>query len=153
MKKICTVSGKEFEITEDDLKFYEKMDVPVPTLCPEERERRRMIWSNQRFLYKRKCNGTGKAIISNFSQEQKFPVYDVQYFFSNNWDQLKTGQNFDFSQNFFDQFSNLLKTAPRLALQRSPEYDENSDYTNYAGKNKNCYLIFDSDKNWDCLFS
>ena len=40
-KRTCTVSSKEFTITEDDLKFYEKMGVPVPTLCPEERMRRR----------------------------------------------------------------------------------------------------------------
>ncbi len=169
--KKCAVSGKEFTITEKDLEFYAKMEiisqedlaklksreitdcVGLPTLCPEERARRRMVWNNARFLYKRKCDGTGKIIISNFDSEQKFPVYDVQYFFSNDWEQLATGRDFDFSRDFFSQFEELLQVAPRLALQRSPEYDENSDYTNYAGKNKNCYLIFDSDKNWDCMYS
>ena len=153
MKKICAVSGIEFEITEDDLKFYEKMGVPTPTLCPEERERRRMIWSNQRNLYRRTCSGTGKKIISNFSKDQPFPVYEVNYFFTDKWNQLATGRNFDFNRPFFEQFKKLMDVAPRPSLQRSPEYDENSEYTNYAGKNKNCYLIFDSDKNWDCLYS
>ncbi len=169
--KTCAVSGQKFTITADDLEFYRKMEVisaedyeklksreisdcvGLPTLCPEERSRRRMVWSNQRFLYKRKCDATGKIIISNFSDKQEFPVYDVKYFFSNDWNQLATGRDFDFSRDFFPQFADLLKVAPRLALQRSPEYDENSDYTNYAGKNKNCYLIFDSDKNWGCLYS
>ena len=169
--KKCTVSGKGFTITESDLDFYKNMGiiskddyaqlksreitdcVGLPTLCPDERSRRRMVWSNQRFLYQRKCDGTGKMIISNFDSSQKFPVYDVKHFFSNDWNQLATGRDFDFSRDFFSQFEDLLKDAPRIALQRSPEWDENSDYTNYAGKNKNCYLIFDSDKNWDCMYS
>ena len=41
MIKTCVVSGKEFEITDEDLKFYEKMGVPAPTLCPEERQLRK----------------------------------------------------------------------------------------------------------------
>ena len=153
MIKTCTVSGKQFEITEDDLKFYEKMGVPTPTLCPAERERRRMIWSNQQNLYRRTCSGTGKSIISNFSEDHIFPVYEVNYFFTDKWDKFAIGRDFDFNNSFFPQFKDLSKIAPRPSLQRSPEYDENSEYTNYAGKNKNCYLIFDSDKNRDSLYS
>jgi hypothetical protein len=42
MQRTCAVSGQSFEITDEDLKFYEKMGVPIPTLCPEERQRRRI---------------------------------------------------------------------------------------------------------------
>jgi|GEM_PF-4835496 len=47
MKKICAVSGVAFEITDGDMKFYETMGVPAPTLCPEERMRRRLAWRNE----------------------------------------------------------------------------------------------------------
>jgi hypothetical protein len=47
MKKICAVSGVEFEISDADLEFYRKMGVisgddlrGLPTLCREERHRR-----------------------------------------------------------------------------------------------------------------
>lgn len=129
------------------------MGVPEPILCPEERERRRMCWSNQRNLHHRTCAGTGKKIITNYSPDKTFPVYDINHWFSSDWDPLATGRDFDFSRPFFDQFKELMEVSPVPALQRSPEYDENSDFTNYAGKNKNCYLIFDSDKNWDCAYS
>ena len=155
MKKICAVSGIEFEISDEDLKFYEKIGVPTPTICPDERARRRMSWANHRNLYHRTCDGTGKKIISNFSTDKTAKVFDVHFWFSDGWDQFATGRDFDFSgkKTFFQQFDELRKVAPVPNLQRSPEYDENAEFTNYAGKNKNCYLIFDSDKNRDCYYS
>jgi len=151
MKQICHITKREFEITKEDLEFYEKIGVPSPTICPEERARRRMTWANHRNLYYRTCDGTGKKIISNFSSEKKAKVYDINFWFSDKWTQLASGKDFDFSgkTTFFQQFNNLREEAPVPSLQRSPEFDENAEFTNYAGKNKNCYLIFDSDKNRD----
>ena len=143
----------EFEITEEDFRFYEKMGVPVPTLCPEERARRRMAFLNHRNLYKRTCDGTGKKIISNYSPDKKVVVYDIPFWFSDAWDQFATGREFDFSRPFFEQFDELMQVSPRPNLFRSPQYDENSDFTNHSYKNKNCYLIFDSDKNRDAYYS
>jgi hypothetical protein len=153
IEKNCTVSGQKFVITNEDLVFYKKMGVPAPLLCPDERLIRRMSWANQRTLYQRKCSATGKMIISNCSPDKMYPVYDVNYFWSDQWNQLDTARSYDFDRSFFDQYESLLSVAPRPGLQRSPSYDENSDYTNYAGKNKNCYLIFDSDKNRDAYYS
>ena len=133
--------------------FREKMAVPEPSLSPDERARRRMAFANQRTLYHRKCDGSGKKILSNYSAEETVPVFDIEYWYSDAWDQFAVGREFDFSRPFFSQYQELLQVAPRPNLQRAPQFDENSDYTNYAGKNKNCYLIFDSDKNRDCLYS
>ena len=79
MKKVCRITGQEFEITDQDLAFYEKFGVPIPTLCPDERCRRRLAWRNERNLYKRKCNATGEEIISIYSQDKPFPVYSQDY--------------------------------------------------------------------------
>ena len=151
--KTCRISGEKFTITDKDLEFYKKMEVPPPTLCPEERSRRRMTWANQRHLYHRTCDGTGKKIVTNISPDKNLKVFDIQFWYSDNWEPLATGRDFDFSRPFFQQFEELMQVSPIPNLQRSPEYDENSDFTNYAGKNKNCYLIFDSDKSWDCYYA
>ncbi|MEI7511459.1 MAG: hypothetical protein WCJ84_04855 [Candidatus Peregrinibacteria bacterium] len=153
MMQTCALTGKPFEITAEDLVFYEKMGVLPPTLCPEERARRRMAWSNQRNLYHRTCDGTGKKIISNISSDKPLKVYDVNFWYSDKWDQLGSGRDFDFSRPFFEQFGELLLQAPIPSLFRSPGFDENSEYTNHAGKNKNCYLIFDSDQCHDVYYS
>jgi len=112
MMQTCALTGKPFEITAEDLVFYEKMGVLPPTLCPEERARRRMAWSNQRNLYHRTCDGTGKKIISNISSDKPLKVYDVNFWYSDKWDQLGSGRDFDFSRPFFEQFGELLLQAP-----------------------------------------
>ncbi len=151
MKKVCAVSGREFEITEIDLKFYEKMGVSVPTLCPEERARRRLAFRNERKLYQRKCDATGKNIVSIFSEEKPFPVYAQDYWWSDNWDAKEFGQDFDFNRPFFEQFQELFLKVPQLALNN--QKSENSEFTNQAQENKDCYLITCSSYNQSCMHS
>lgn len=49
---------------------------------------------------------------------------------------------------FVEEFRKLQLAQPRISLQFSQS--ENSEYTNYAFKNKNCYLVFGSHYNEDC---
>ncbi len=153
MENICAVSGHSFEVTNKDVKFYEKMDVPIPTLCPDERQRKRMILANAITLYQRKCDATGKTVVSNYSSEKDVPIYDIEYWWSDGWDPKDYGRDFDFNRPFFEQFLELAKAIPRPSLYRSFATDENSDYTNYAGYNKDCYLLFDSDQCRECYYS
>ena len=115
MMKTCTVSGKEFEVTEDDLRFYGKMGVPMPTLCPEERLRKRLVWRNERSIYRRKCDATGKMIIGLFSPDKPYPVYEPEYWWSDKWDAKDYGRDFDFSRPFFEQYKELFDQVPQLA--------------------------------------
>jgi hypothetical protein len=113
-----------------------------------------MTWSNQLNLYKRKCDATNEDIISHYAPDSPFPVFSQHYFSSDKHDGIKYGLDYDFGKPFFEQYAELLKVAPRPALLNGKiEFDINSDYTNYAGKNKNCYMIFDSDYNEDCYYS
>ncbi len=150
MKKICAVSGREFEITDDDVKFYEKMGVSIPTLCPEERQRRRLSWRNERILYRRKCDLCHKTIISMYPEDVPFPVYCSECWFSTKWKACSFGRDFDFSQPFFSQFLDLQNSVPRLSLINAR--NQNSDYCNLVGESKNCYLIFGSLGCEDCLY-
>jgi hypothetical protein len=61
--------------------------------------------------------------------------------------------DFDFSKKFFEQYDELLKKTPLPALFTNYKTDVNSDYTNYAGFDKNCYLIFHADENEDCCYA
>ena len=47
-----------------------KAKIPAPTLCPEERCRRRFSFANEMKLYARKCDISGKQIISTFSPDK-----------------------------------------------------------------------------------
>lgn len=160
MKKNCKNCGSEFEVADEDLEFYEKVspvfgrrkyEIPPPTLCPDCRQQRRLAWRNERNLYKRKCDATGKDIISVFSSEKVFPVYNNDYWYSDKWNALDYGRDFDFNRPFFEQFEQLMNEVPQLS--RSAVGNYNSDYTNQSGWNKNCYLIFEADYDEDCMYS
>jgi len=81
-------------------------------------------------LYKRTCDATGKPIISMYSPDKKDVVYEYSYWWSDKWDALDYGQDFDFSKNFFEQFGGLMKEVPKAHIEISPS--ENSEYTNQA---------------------
>lgn len=151
-KRTCKNCQAEFTITDFDQKFYDRFDVPRPTHCPLCRKQRHYAQVNQINLYKVKCAATGKEIVSNYPPQLNLPVYDQKSWFDDKFDAREYGRDFDFSRPFFEQFSELKKVVPRRALFNDFGYDENSEYTNYAGKNKNCYLIFDSDENWDAAY-
>ncbi len=149
--QVCRITQKPFVITDKDQAFYERMGVPLPTLCPEERMRRRLVNRNERFLYHRKCDLTGKQIISSTSIDKPFPIYSIDAWWSDDWDPLSYGRDFDFSRPFFEQFWELKKQVPRLALQQQKPM-ENSEYCNCASRNKNCYLIFSTNYCEDCYY-
>lgn len=114
--KICKHCGTSFPITDKDLEFYEKVsptfggkkyNIPTPILCPDCRHQRRLSFRNERKLYKRKCDATGRDIVSMYSPDKKIPVYFSEEWWSDHWDPLKYGKDFDFSKSFFEQFSEL----------------------------------------------
>lgn len=147
----CAKCQQSFEVLVNDQQFYEKMQVPAPTLCPLCRRQRRLSFRNERNLYNRKCNLTGKSIVSVYSAQVPFAVYDHEVWHSDQWEALNYGRDFDFSRPFFDQFEELYRLVPRLNFMN--QASENSDYTNYAYRNKNCYLVFGSHYNEDCLYA
>jgi len=160
MKKICKVSGREFKITQEDFEFYKKLGITtdkdlrgLPTLCPAERSRQRMAWANQINLYHRNCSATGKKIISNFSPDKPFVVYDLEYYVSDHWDGKDYARDFDFSRPFFEQWYELFLATPKQALLKDFINEENSAFCNSSSNNKDCYLVFDSDFNRDCYYS
>ncbi len=157
--KICKHCGINFDITYKDLEFYEKISpnfwgkkylFPTPNLCPDCRQQRRLSFRNERKLYKRKCDASGKEIISMYSPDKKYTVYDQNFWWSDWWDALKYWREFDFSKSFFEQFDELMKVIPRYSLYNFD--NENCEYVNYMPHSKNCYLVFWWWYNQECYY-
>ena len=138
----CQNCKQDFVIEPEDFEFYEKMKVPAPTFCPDCRIVRRMTWRNERTLYHRKCDATGKDIITMFAPEQPLVVYERDYWWSDKWDQNASGRDYDFSKPFFVQFEDLFEKAPLPNLCNSNTV--NSEYGNHSLDMKNCYLHYAS---------
>jgi hypothetical protein len=93
--KICKKCSTSFDITDRDIKFYDKISpkfgdkkyiIPTPTLCSKCRKQRRSVWRNERKLYKRKCDLTKKEIVSIYSPDKPYKVYNREDWWSDKWD-------------------------------------------------------------------
>lgn len=160
MKKICAMSGEEFEVSDRDLEFLKRVSpvikgerflIPPPTLCPRERVRRRMAFRNERNLYHTKSTMSGESVLSMLHPDTPYPVYIKDEWMSDKWDPCSYGQEIDFSRGFFEQFDELLRRVPRVNLAVFVN-NENSDYCNYVGDIKNSYLCFGSIFIEDCMY-
>lgn len=147
---ICKSCGRQFSFEDADRKFYEKMEVPEPTLCPPCRQKRRLAFRNEYNFHRRKSDFSGKEILSMYAPDAPYQIYDQDEWWSDNWDPLKYGREFDFGRPFFEQFQELRLVVPRMSLNVIA--NENSYYTNYALQNKNSYLVTTADENEDCYY-
>lgn len=151
MIKTCTVSGLRFEISQRDQEYYRRLNVPLPTLCPKERVRRRMAIRNERNLYRRKSDMSGDSILSMYHSDLPYPVYTKEEWLRDKWDAKNYGQAINWDKPFFEQFFELQCKVPRanLAIFMNAE---NADFCNYVGDIKNCYLCFGSIFIEDCMY-
>jgi len=178
--KSCRHCKLNFDITDKDLEFYEKVSpsfkiphpsplltgdgnnksfsrkekdlgwglkeikylIPIPTLCPDCRQQRRLSFRNERNLYKRFCNATWKEIISIYSPDKPFKVYHQDYWWSDKWSPMDCGIEFDFKRSFFEQFYELMKKIPLQSLNN--KLYENCSYINDCISCKYSYLTFNS---------
>ncbi len=136
----CGACKVQFTIEAEDVDFYEKIGVPAPTWCPDCRKRRRYAWRNERVLYRRNCDLCGKSTVTIYSADKPFKVYCPPCWWSDQWNGYDYGRDFDFSKPFFPQWQQLQLQVPRIALLAKNSL--NSEYTNHANNNKNCYLAF-----------
>lgn len=144
--KICKHCQNPFTITDKDLEFYDKISpviankkysIPTPTFCPDCRQQRRLSFRNERNLHHRKCDLTGKDMISIYSPDlpanlagKEYKVYDQEARWSDKRDPLQYGQSLDFNENFSKQFDILNKQVPHISLNTTA--NENSKYVNLS---------------------
>jgi len=147
---ICKLTGQSFFITPKEEGFYERVGLPVPDISPIERFRHLMAFRNDRRLYYRRCDSTGKQLISMYSNESPQKVVDKDYWWSDEYDPKKFAKDIDWNRSFFDQFYELMISVPHPNLITLNS--ENCEYTNYNGWNRNCYLCFAGNTLSDSLY-
>lgn len=86
-----------------------------------------------------------------YTPEGPYTVYDQEAWWRDDFDPIAYGREFDFSRPFFQQFSELERDVPKLAIINAKS--ENCMYTNYSGENKNCYMVVGGLGSEDCYYS
>ena len=116
-----------------------KAKIPTPNLCPEERYRRKIAFRNEWKLYKRTCNLSWKSIVSSYSPDKTYTVYNQSDRWSDKRNPLDYAMNIDIHKSFLEQFKKLFFSVPMITLLNV--WSENSEYCTLWWNNKNCYLI------------
>ena len=160
MQQTCAQCSAPFEITDDDLQFYDKVSpviggkkfpVPAPTLCPSCRAQRRQAHFNYEFLYRRPSSKTGKQIVSSISADKPYTVFEQEEWWKDDWDPMGFGKEFAPDTSVFSQMEALQRVVPMMSLVT--DGNENSEYVQYSGWDKNCYLCFCTDYSEDCMYT
>lgn len=150
----CGTCSEKYSIEPEDFEFYDKMGAPAPLICPECRFKRRAQFRNERILYSRTCDKCKKSIISVHHASSPFTVYCLDCFDGDDWDPKSYALDYDESRPFFDQMGELLVRVPKKSLGiTGGSNNVNSDYTNTAANNKNCYLLFNTSNCEDTMYS
>lgn len=149
-EKNCQNCKQNFFIDQDDFDFYSKMNVPIPTFCPMCRAQRRFSFRNERGLYRRKSDYSGKEIFSMYASDSPVKVYERDVWISDVWDPIDYGRDIDWSRPFLSQMHELMLDVPFKA--NNAIRGMNSDYSNNATDAKNCYLVFNTTSPEDCMY-
>ena len=100
---------------------------------------------------KRKCDKTGKNIISVFAPDSPYKVYDYSVWYGDEFEPMEYGRDFDFSRPFFEQFKEFMLDVPWSSLHIRTS--ENCEYNNDMSESRNCYLCSRTHYCTDILYS
>src|SRR3990167_1356827 len=128
--KVCQNCKNQLTVEPEDFEFYAKIKVPPPTWCWLCRAQRRLLFRNERYLYKRKSSFNGGEIFSTYASDIPHKVYENPVWYSDKWDAIEYAKEIDFSRPFLTQVKELIVEVPLIA--RAVVNDVNSDYTNNA---------------------
>lgn len=159
----CKNCGQNFTITDEEKLFIDKISpsysgvkyqIPPPELCPNCRLALRTVQRNEQYLYRNKSALSGKPLISLYSQNTEWgknlKIYDYNEWWSDSFDGMNYGRDFDFNRPFFEQFAELFKEVPLVNLMQLN--NENSPFTTGTAYCKNCHLINCSENCQDCYY-
>ncbi len=83
-KKIlqCAVTGKPYKIIPQELKFHRQLDIPLPSVCPDQRHRERQARRNPYRLFERKCGNCKTDVTTTYAPDRPEPIVCEKCFLS-----------------------------------------------------------------------
>ncbi|KKM03959.1 hypothetical protein LCGC14_1769180, partial [marine sediment metagenome] len=141
-----------FYVRPEDINFYKKIRVPLPTLSPRERTRRKLAFTNAYNLFKVTSAFSGKSIIALYPPSTPYKIYEHKIWFGDEWDSMDYAVEYKDQKNFFEQYKELQHNVPRHNLYVDGT-SVNCDYTNGARRSKNCYFVFGAWQAEDSAYS
>ncbi|MFA6023839.1 MAG: hypothetical protein WC777_01305 [Candidatus Gracilibacteria bacterium] len=149
MISTCSISGESFTVGPIELQLREKFGLSdsLPTVLPKYRfQELGAFWPHWN-LHKRRCDKTGRPLVSIFREDCAYPVWHRDEWVAH---ANPPSQDPDFSRPFFDQAWELFQTCPLPHAFQSN--NQNCEYTDDWYYSRNCYLCHSGQGNEDCRY-
>ncbi len=159
-RRVCRRTGQEFPIFQWDIDLLDKISpiiwdkkfpIPLPTLSPMARMRRRMMFRNERGLYSRTSSQSGKRLVSVYHSDLVKNIVLQEEIYSNDYNPLDRWQIYNPKQDFFTQYREIQQNIPRPGTININ--NTNWDYNTFSSDSKNIYLCADTMRCEDALYS
>lgn len=148
-QRICRRCASAFSCFAKDDEMHTKLapvisgetfSLPSPDLCRACRERNKMLFRKERWLYKRVCDGCKKTFVSVFPQEYPGKVLCHACWYNPAiYDPTTYGREISLTEPLLPQLQRLAAETPALGIFQSDDI-ENSDYAQHIAACKGCYL-------------
>ncbi|MDD5721435.1 MAG: hypothetical protein PHT16_03250 [Candidatus Pacebacteria bacterium] len=136
--KICEHCQQDFTITEEELSLYKKVDIELPTLCFFCRVKLHLsFWMFGKFR-KGKSDLSGESLITVLPEKSRYPIYTLNEWYSDKWDAMDYGMDYNSSKPFFEQLQELQEKIPHP--HQGGIKNTGCDWCDDVWNSKNCYL-------------
>lgn len=137
--KICSSCNTSFEISERERSMYEKVDVVIPDICTQCLWKQHMaFWPFGKFRTG-KSDLTGEKFITVLPENARYPIYTSKEWWSDTWDSMDFGQDYDPNRSFIEQLKELQEKVPRPHQQGTLQ-SVDCEWCDDVWDSKNCYL-------------
>ena len=109
--KLCVDCKEEFIVDFGDLVLYEKIGLKVPNKCFECRLKQYFaFWVFGKFR-KGKSDLSGESFITVLPNKPRHPIYKSHEWWSDDWDPMIFGKDYNPNESFFNQLKELQKNS------------------------------------------
>jgi len=134
----CVQCQTSFSFSPGELSMYEKVELVLPDICVPCRWKQHMaFWPFGKFRTGA-SDLSGEKLITVLPEHARYPIYTSKEWWSDAWDAMDYGQDYDSSRPFFDQLKELQEKVPRPHQQGAQSVG--CDWCDDAWESKNCYL-------------
>ena len=110
--KVCIDCRNEFIIDSGDFILYEKVGLKIPEQCFFCRLKQyAAFWVFGKFR-KSTSDFSGESLITVLPSKPRYPIYKSHEWWSDSWDPMSYGQEYDSTRPFFEQLKELQEKVP-----------------------------------------
>jgi len=151
MKKLCEYCKEEFVITDIELSLSKKINLEISTICSSCLLKQQLsFWLFGKFR-KGKSDLSGESLITVLSDKNRYPIYTSHEWFSDKWEALDYGMNYNSNESFFSQLQKLQEQIPHP--HQNGANNINCEYCDDVWNSKNCYLSRSMEECENLLYS